>query len=975
MADLKGILEQEESSDVERQKKLTLREVTSATRVRSRFKKTTEKKKMLKKRMSKFERRYSLLAVSDSLVVEKKWIDYVLVSDIYCFRYSLLAVSDSLVVEKKRIDYVLVHKQLTPIWCHDYYTYLYQVHKQLTPIWCHDYYTYLYQVHKQLTPIWCHDYYTYLYQVHKQLTPIWCHDYYTYLYQVHKQLTPIWCHDYYTYLYQVHKQESTTEEGEPKSSQKHRELDRAKFTKLLLQEGFTVQTSHIGEHIYTKLFCPFKRLCREAERVNFEMPIKDSAKLVASSDTWFSRLIDKYFETDDQDEYISTQFTMNKIDKFEGHENPNTFFRPAVRSFLSHHILINLNIDELDDDLNEPGRREDDDSPQKKKGLAYMLMKENYTDAFVMHEESTRSSIRGDNFLTTSSEDGRDILDKDPRRELDDTWTKPLKFQPLWKIRNYFGERIAFYFAWSGMLCSTLWIPALFGVCVFCYGMYISTTNDVDSGTSTTTNSTSFVDSFKDIFGDFKQSFDNDVTPYFGLVICVWGTIFLEIWKRKNAELAYEWDVEQFEANEPDRPSFSGTKSKKDPITDDWVWYYPFRLQCFKFCLSFSVLVLMISMVLISVVAIIMYRVIMNIDYCPDLPAAECVILTTILSSILNAISILILTRSFFYILILTTILSSILNAIFILILTTILSSILNAIFILILILTTILSSILNAIFILILTTILSSILNAIFILILTTILSSILNAIFILILILTTILSSILNAISILILTSILSSILNAISILILTSILSSILNAISILILTRRFDSVGFLDSGKYQDSCEGSCMTQLSFQVLVLMLVKPFPKFFKDIILVWIRKMWRKYPNCCKCLRKLPCCATTNQVGDSDIEASAESGKNKDRHNRHLHFLKHEHLKPTLGDFTLDEYTEKIIQYGFLMLFATSFPLAPLLALLTNMIDLRVDAKRLLWWYRRPIADVAQDIGKHVTVITEIKLSKQS
>ena len=25
---------------------------------------------------------------------------------------------------------------------------------------------------------------------------------------------------------------------------------------------------------------------------------------------------------------------MNKIDKFLGHENPNTFFRPAVRSFL-----------------------------------------------------------------------------------------------------------------------------------------------------------------------------------------------------------------------------------------------------------------------------------------------------------------------------------------------------------------------------------------------------------------------------------------------------------------------------------------------------------------------------------------------------------------------------------------------------------------------------------------------------------------
>jgi hypothetical protein len=50
-------------------------------------------------------------------------------------------------------------------------------------------------------------------------------------------------------------------------------------------------------------------------------------------------------------------------------------------------------------------------------------------------------------------------------------------------------------------------------------------------------------------------------------------------------------------------------------------------------------------MVLISVVAIITYRVIMDIDYCPTINPQECLILTTVLSSILNAISILILSR------------------------------------------------------------------------------------------------------------------------------------------------------------------------------------------------------------------------------------------------------------------------------------------------------------------------------------------
>lgn len=30
-------------------------------------------------------------------------------------------------------------------------------------------------------------------------------------------------------------------------------------------------------------------------------------------------------------------------------------------------------------------------------------------------------------------------------------------------------------------------------------------------------------ESFKQYFDDFKRSFDNSLTPYFGLVICIWG--------------------------------------------------------------------------------------------------------------------------------------------------------------------------------------------------------------------------------------------------------------------------------------------------------------------------------------------------------------------------------------------------------------------------------------------------------------------
>ena len=55
-----------------------------------------------------------------------------------------------------------------------------------------------------------------------------------------------------------------------------------------------------------------------------------------------------------------------------------------------------------------------------------------------------------------------------------------------------------------------------------------------------------------------KLAFDNYATPWYAITICLWSTVFLELWKRKNAVLAYEWDVDQFEDTEPDRPEFFG---------------------------------------------------------------------------------------------------------------------------------------------------------------------------------------------------------------------------------------------------------------------------------------------------------------------------------------------------------------------------------------------------------------------------------
>jgi hypothetical protein len=51
---------------------------------------------------------------------------------------------------------------------------------------------------------------------------------------------------------------------------------------------------------------------------------------------------------------------------------------------------------------------------------------------------------------------------------------------------------------------------------------------------------------------------------------------------------------------------------------------------------------------------------------------------------------------------------------------------------------------------------------------------------------------------------------------------------------------------------------------------------------------------------------------------------------------------------------------LQFGFITLFVAAFPLAPLFALLNNMIEIRTDAYKYLTKMQRPPAIPAEDIG---------------
>eukprot|EP01119_Soliformovum_irregulare_P010297 TRINITY_DN2524_c0_g1_i1.p1 TRINITY_DN2524_c0_g1~~TRINITY_DN2524_c0_g1_i1.p1 ORF type:complete len:732 (-),score=157.04 TRINITY_DN2524_c0_g1_i1:18-2213(-) len=60
------------------------------------------------------------------------------------------------------------------------------------------------------------------------------------------------------------------------------------------------------------------------------------------------------------------------------------------------------------------------------------------------------------------------------------------------------------------------------------------------------------------------------------------------------------------------------------------------------------------------------------------------------------------------------------------------------------------------------------------------------------------------------------------------------------------------------------------------------------------------------------------------------------------------------------TVSDFNELVIQFGFLMLFAAAFPLAPAMALLNNFIEIRTDALKLLVEFNRPSYRGCNGIG---------------
>ncbi|XP_070282453.1 anoctamin-9 isoform X2 [Myotis yumanensis] len=132
-------------------------------------------------------------------------------------------------------------------------------------------------------------------------------------------------------------------------------------------------------------------------------------------------------------------------------------------------------------------------------------------------------------------------------------WRNMFRKQPVDDIRNYFGEKVALYFAWLGWYTCMLVPAALVGLIVFLSGFSLFNASQISKE----------ICEAHDIYmcprGDHRRQyqrlsntctfaklthlFDNEGTVIFAIFMALWATVFLEFWKRQRARVVLDWDL------------------------------------------------------------------------------------------------------------------------------------------------------------------------------------------------------------------------------------------------------------------------------------------------------------------------------------------------------------------------------------------------------------------------------------------------
>uniref|UniRef100_A0AAR2KKJ5 Anoctamin n=1 Tax=Pygocentrus nattereri TaxID=42514 RepID=A0AAR2KKJ5_PYGNA len=148
---------------------------------------------------------------------------------------------------------------------------------------------------------------------------------------------------------------------------------------------------------------------------------------------------------------------------------------------------------------------------------------------------------------------------------------------------------------------------------------------------------------------------------------------------------------------------------------------------------------------------------------------------------------------------------------------------------------------------------------------------------------------------------------------------------------------DYVYIFNDYRMEECAPGGCLIELCIQLSIIMLGKQLiQNNVFEIAIPKLKKLFRSLKE-------------KKRAPEERVEQTGRA-------------LRQWHLDYNLEPFDglTPEYMEMIIQFGFVSLFVASFPLAPLFALLNNIIEIRLDAKKFVTELRRPDAVRAKDIG---------------
>ncbi|KAM9615708.1 LOW QUALITY PROTEIN: anoctamin-7 [Morphnus guianensis] len=196
------------------------------------------------------------------------------------------------------------------------------------------------------------------------------------------------------------------------------------------------------------------------------------------------------------------------------------------------------------------------------------------------------------------------------------------KYQPLDHVRKYFGDKVAFYFAWLGFYTGWLLPAAVVGMVVFIAGIFLMI-NDVPSQEICASKEQYWICplcktcpywQLSKICRTFMagQLFDHGRTIFFSTFMSL-ALLFLEFWKPTNTSLAHHWDCSEFEdIKEQPRPQFTAMAPMMitNPVMGAEEPYFPKRSRLHWILAGSMVMTMMIAMVVMFMVSIFLYAVI-----------------------------------------------------------------------------------------------------------------------------------------------------------------------------------------------------------------------------------------------------------------------------------------------------------------------------------------------------------------------------